>query len=106
MDFVFGFEYRYLFFSKNIIYVAHITITDNYSIIWNINNNKLNHNTLVNKLSIQNWENVINESDINTAIDNFIKQINYLINESTSKLSISAKTYKIKHWATIEIIIY
>lgn len=54
---------------------------------------------------MQNWENVINESDVNTAIENFIKQINSLINEPTTTISISAKIYKIKLWASTKIIL-
>jgi hypothetical protein len=93
--------------------VLQTSITDHYTVCMRLytpvsnktpNNDKyymkIDWNGVKNSLSLQNWDHVINENEINLATNSFIQTLQNIILEMTTKIKISAKNTKIKPWIT------
>lgn len=91
------------------MYVAHISLTGHFSIATNISNLVFKRNNPPNPKTINqidynkslvldnyDWSSIINNSDVNSATNNFIDILQIEINKFSAIKNISSKTKKIK----------
>lgn len=96
-------------------------ITDHFPIIlgWNSNDNRkdslhpnnphqvkkwVNHNKLIASLEKETWNVVLNQSNVNTATNNFVNTLSFHLNLATSQRVETNKIKKIKPWITAGLI--
>jgi len=98
--------------------VVHTNITDHYLTTLSIGNLSDNRNNSLNPLKVlkiddfkltnqiqnHNWSEICDFNDVNLALHYLVETINKLKKNSTTEISISSKTIKLKPWATTAII--
>jgi hypothetical protein len=61
---------------------------------------KKNWTNIYNSLLTQDWTHVLATQDVNLSVNNFISTISQIIQDQSTRISINAKTTKIKPWIT------